>query len=159
MAFHNPHLSDPGRAVEAATRMSRFLARLVDALIWFAPLPLLIFPCLGAMAALGLLAAILAGQLYLLITRGQTVGKHFMNIYIMREDGSIPNVGWLLIREFALPAGVGFFRYFGHNDPTFVGQGFQGLLSFVWLIDSLFIFGPTRRCLHDLVAGTHVVKE
>ena len=40
-----------------------------------------------------------------------------------------------------------------------IGQSFQGLLGFLWLIDSLFIFGPTRRCLHDLVAGTHVVKS
>jgi uncharacterized RDD family membrane protein YckC len=158
MAFTNPHLDDPGQAVEAASRMSRFVARLVDTAIWFAPLPLLLFPCLGAMAALFVWAAILTGQLYLLVTRGQSIGKYYLKIYIMRSDGGIPNVGWLLVREFALPAAVGLFRYFGHNDPTALGQGFQFLLTFFWLIDGLFIFGPTRRCLHDFVAGTHVVK-
>jgi len=159
MAFRNPHLLDPNQAVEAASRTSRFLARCVDALVWFAPLPLLIFPCLGAMAALLLWVAILVGQLWLLVTQGQTLGKYFLKIYIMRTDGDIPSVGWLLVREFAIPGTVAFFRYFGHNDPSPIGQSFQGLLGFLWLIDSLFIFGPTRRCLHDLVAGTHVVKS
>ena len=158
MTFRNPHLLDPGQTVEAATRMARFLARVIDTLVWFAPLPIMIYPCLGAMVALGLLLAILIGQVWLLVTRGQTIGKQVLGIYIMREDGDIPNVGWLLVREFAIPAAVALFRYAGHNDPTMVGQAFQVLLMFLWLIDALFIFGPTRRCLHDLVAGTHVVK-
>ena len=158
MAFHNPHRDDPDQAVEAATRGSRLLARLIDGLVWAAPLPLLIFPCLGALAALALLAAIFIGQVWLLVARGQSIGKQFLGIYIMRGDGGLPGVGWLLLREFALPAGVALFRWVGHNDPSPVGQVFQGLLCFVWLIDVLFIFSPTRRCLHDLVAGTHVVK-
>jgi uncharacterized RDD family membrane protein YckC len=108
-------------------------------------------------AALGLLVAIFIGQLWLLVTRGQTIGKKYMQIYIMRSDGELPNVGWLLVREFAIPAAVALFRYAGHNDPSPIGQVFQVLLCFVWLIDCLFIFGPTRRCLHDLAAGTHVV--
>jgi hypothetical protein len=28
----------------------------------------------------------------------------------------------------------------------------------VALVDVLFIFGPSKRCLHDLVAGTKVVE-
>jgi uncharacterized RDD family membrane protein YckC len=158
MAFRNPHVMDEGQDVVAASRSSRLVARMVDVVIWIAPLPLLFFPCLGAVAALSLLAAILIGQMWLLVTRGQTIGKKYMGIYMMRSDGDIPNVGWILVREFAIPAAVGILRYAGRHDPSPVGQAFQVLLCFVWLADCLFIFGPTRRCLHDFVAGTHVVK-
>lgn len=158
MGIPNPHVTDFSQPIEAATRTSRFLARIVDALVWFAPLPLLFFPCLGALAALLLWAAILIGQIWMLVTRGQTIGKKALKIYIMKSDGDIPNVGWLLIREFAIPVAVGILRYVGHNDPSVVGQALQGVFSLMWIIDSLFIFGPTRRCLHDYLAGTHVVQ-
>ena len=101
---------------------------------------------------------ILIAQVWLLLDRGQTLGKQALRIYIMRSDGGIPHAGWLLLREFALPVLVGTLRAAGRHDPSPVGQAFQFLLGFTWLIDSLFIFSPTRRCLHDLVAGTHVVK-
>jgi uncharacterized RDD family membrane protein YckC len=153
----NPFLS-ANTEVEAASRWSRLAARLLDGLAFLAPLPLLVVPCLGALVALLAWAALLIGQVWLLVTRGQTLGKKAMDIYIMRSDGGLPHVGWLLLREFAIPAAVGILRYAGHQDPSPVGQAFQGLLGFVWLIDALFIFSPTRRCLHDLVAGTHVVK-
>ena len=158
MALRNPHLNDSGQGVEAASRASRFLARLLDAMVWLAPLPLVIFSCLGGVAVLGLWVALFIAQLWLLVTRGQTIGKQLMHIYIMRSDGDIPNVGWLLLREFAIPAFAGIFRYVGRNDPSPFGQAFQVLVCLLWLIDSLFIFGPTRRCLHDWVAGTHVVR-
>lgn len=154
----NPHLLDPGQPIEAATRLSRFLARLVDAILWLAPLPLVFIPCLGGLAAMALGIGILVGQIYLLITAGQTLGKRYLGIYMMRSDGSIPNIGWILLREFALPALVALLRFGGHRDPTLVGQAFQASLGFLGLVDALFIFGPTRRCLHDFVAGTHVVK-
>jgi uncharacterized RDD family membrane protein YckC len=157
MAFRNPHLMDPGQAVEAASRSSRLWARLIDSIVWFAPLPLLFFSLPGVVALICGFVAILVWQVWLLVTRGQTIGKQFMGIYIMRNDGDIPNFGWIVVREFAIPAAVGIFHYAGHNDPNPIGQVFQTLLYFVWLIDILFIFGRTRRCLHDRVAGTHVV--
>jgi uncharacterized RDD family membrane protein YckC len=134
------------------------MARVIDGLSGFLPLLLFAVPCLGLFVGLALLLAMLVADLYLLVTRGQTLGKLAMGIYIMRADGNIPNVGWLLVREAAIPAGVAVLRYFGHNDPSPVGQALQVLLVFAWVIDSLFIFGHTRRCLHDFVAGTHVVK-
>lgn len=153
----NPHLNDSAE-VEAATRWSRLAARIIDGLLVFAPLPFLFVPCLGVVVALLGWLAILVGQLWLLVTRGQTLGKKAMNIYIMRTHGGLPNPGWLLVRELSIPLTVGILRYFGHNDPSPVGQALQFLLGFAWLVDSLFIFSPTRRCLHDHVAGTHVVK-
>jgi uncharacterized RDD family membrane protein YckC len=151
------HLPEPVPTVEAASRLSRLLARIVDGIVWFAVVPLLFLSYIGVMAALVLVGAIFIGQLWLLVTQGQTIGKRFLGIYIMRSDGSIPNVGWLLLREFAIPGAVALFRWAGHNDPTFVGQVFQSMLGLLCLVDILFIFSPTRRCLHDLVAGTHVV--
>lgn len=156
MVLRNPHLTDTDQAIEAATRWQRFLARVVDTFIWAAPLPLVFFPCLGPLAALALLVGILIGQIGLLVTRGQTFGKKALGIYIMRGDGDIPNIGWLLLREFAIPFAVGVLRFGGRNDPWAIGHAFQILLGFTWVIDGLFIFGPTRRCLHDFVAGTHV---
>lgn len=158
MSLDNPHLDEFTEEVEAATRWSRLAARLVDGLVWFAPLPLLLFPCLGILAAAGAWIAILIGQIWLLVTRGQTLGKRAMDIYIIRTEGGIPNPGWLLVREFSIPAAVGILQYAGRNDPSPIGQVVQFLLLFSGLIDVLFIFGPTRRCLHDYLAGTHVVK-
>jgi uncharacterized RDD family membrane protein YckC len=102
--------------------------------------------------------AIFIGQLWLLVRGGQTIGKKFMKIYIMRSNGNIPNFGWIILREFAIPVVVGACGYSGHNDPTLVGQVFQAFIGLIGLIDILFIFGPSRRCLHDFIAGTHVVK-
>jgi len=150
----NPFLS-ANAEVEAASRLSRLAARFLDGLLLFAPLPLLF---MGVPAMLLGFAVLLIGQIWLLVSRGQTLGKKALDIYIMRSDGGLPHVGWLLLREFAIPAAVGLLRYAGRHDPSPIGQAFQVLLGFVGLIDILFIFSPTRRCLHDLVAGTHVVK-
>jgi uncharacterized RDD family membrane protein YckC len=150
----NPFLN-PNAEVEAASRLSRLAARFLDGLLFLAPLPLLF---LGLPALLLGFVALIVGQVWLLLSRGQTLGKKAMDIYIMRSDGGLPHLGWLLLREFAIPAAVGVLRYAGRHDPSPIGQAFQVLLGFVGLIDVLFIFSPTRRCLHDLVAGTHVVK-
>lgn len=158
MTLRNPHLDEDPAELEAASRWSRLGARLLDGLVWFAPLPLLFFPCLGALAALAAWGALLVGQVWLLLTRGQTLGKKALGIYIIRTDGGIPHAGWLLVREFAIPAAVAVLRAAGRGDPHPVGQAIQALLLFVGLVDVLFIFGPTRRCLHDLLAGTHVVR-
>jgi uncharacterized RDD family membrane protein YckC len=34
----------------------------------------------------------------------------------------------------------------------------RGLGNLIHLVDALLIFQPTRRCLHDLFADTHVIK-
>ena len=155
MAISNPHLTHPDQEVAAASRSSRFLARLIDGLAGLAALPFLI---LGWRAMLLALLALLVWQTWLLLSLGQTLGKKLMGIYIMRSDGELPNAGWLFLREFAIPLAVALLRYGGGHDPSPIGQAIQGLLGLAWLIDNLMIFGPTRRCLHDLVAGTHVVR-
>jgi uncharacterized RDD family membrane protein YckC len=39
-----------------------------------------------------------------------------------------------------------------------VGSGTPQLISFVYFVGVLLIFSPSRRCLHDYIAGTHVVE-
>jgi uncharacterized RDD family membrane protein YckC len=100
------------------------------------------FVAIVGMQLLGLLLfAIVNG--YLLMTRGQTVGKMLLGMRIVRRDGSAASpgriiglryaVGWLLS---ALPV---------------VGMVYA-------LIDCLLIFRADRRCVHDLIADTIVLK-
>ena len=38
------------------------------------------------------------------------------------------------------------------------GQADDILINLVSLVDALFIFGKQRRCLHDYIAGSKVVR-
>jgi uncharacterized RDD family membrane protein YckC len=78
-----------------------------------------------------------------LLTRGQTLGKMLFKLRIIRSDGSKPDA-WRLL---GLRYGVGFLL----NVNT--------VLSMVYgLIDSLLIFRASRKCLHDTIADTQVIK-
>ncbi|MDB5859761.1 MAG: hypothetical protein JWQ76_3450 [Ramlibacter sp.] len=78
-----------------------------------------------------------------LATRGQTLGKRVVGIRITRPDGSAASLGRLL----GLRYGVGYLL----TMVPVLGQAFA-------LIDVLLIFRESRRCLHDLIADTIVVK-
>jgi uncharacterized RDD family membrane protein YckC len=81
-------------------------------------------------------------QIYLLSTRGHTLGKRWMKIRIVKLDGSNPGfVSAVLLRAFVNGL-ISAIPYVG---------GFYGL------VDILFIFRQDQRCLHDLIAGTRVV--
>lgn len=81
-----------------------------------------------------------------LSTHGQTVGKMWMGIRIAKfEDNSNPGfVKAVLLRIFLI--------YLIGAMPLF------GLGAFFSLVDICFIFRADRRCIHDLIAGTHVLK-
>lgn len=84
------------------------------------------------------------GQIWLLGAQGQTLGKKFFSIRIVRHPGRAP-AGFLhawLLRS-VVP---GFLMLV----PTL------GWIFF--LVDSGFIFRADRRCLHDLIAGTSAVR-
>jgi uncharacterized RDD family membrane protein YckC len=89
-----------------------------------------------------LMLAVVQGVL--LSLRGQSVGKLLTGTRIVRYvDGA--RTGFL--RAFALRGCI----------PWVLEQiPFLGLLF--WLIDVCFIFGEERRCVHDYIAGTKVVK-
>lgn len=80
---------------------------------------------------------------YLLVTRGQTIGKALCKIRIARPDGSIAPIG----------------RILGLRDaPLFVMSIWPLLGPAYWAIDCLFIFRASRRCLHDQIADTVVLQ-
>jgi len=75
---------------------------------------------------------------------GQTIGKRLLGIRIVRGDGSRASLG----RIFAL-------RYL----PMALLGGLTGHMGgLVKLVDVLCIFRNDRRCLHDLIADTRVVR-
>lgn len=88
--------------------------------------------------------ALIVVNVFMLTTRGQTIAKRLMKIRIVRfEDGRNPGfVKAVLLRSF-VPGLLG-------NIPG-AGPVFS-------LVDALFIFRADRRCVHDLMAGTKVVK-
>lgn len=80
---------------------------------------------------------------FLLATRGQTVGKLLLKIRIARPDGTPASLGRLI----GLRYGVG-------SLIAIVPAAGQ-----VWgVVDALLIFRQSRRCLHDSIADTVVLK-
>lgn len=86
------------------------------------------------------LGAVLLVQLNL-ARRGQTVGKRWQRIRVVRSDGSKASVVRIVLLRNVVPQVIG---------------SFCGVFT---LIDPLFIFGAQRRCLHDLIADTIVINE
>ncbi|MCR9295328.1 MAG: RDD family protein [bacterium] len=144
-----------------ATLTSRFLAQLVDGLYQFAALMLGLLSVVAA-AKLGflelpnqrqapydlptlfifgffpLVASIL--QWNLIATRGQSIGKLVMCIRIVNLRGTLPGfIHGVLLRNW-------------------VRHLLAAVIPFFSLIDVLFIFGESRRCVHDYLAGTRVVQ-
>ncbi len=89
------------------------------------------------------LLALLVVQVWLLTTRGQTLGKLWLKIRIVRTDGSAPGfVHAVLLRSVVMQFIVAI-PIVGHV---------------VSLVDPLMIFREDRRCLHDLIADTAVIE-
>jgi uncharacterized RDD family membrane protein YckC len=73
------------------------------------------------------------------VRNGQSIAKKMVGIKVVRSDGS--------------PASLG--RIFWLRN---VVNQLLGIIPFYGLIDVLFIFGDRRRCLHDMIADTIVVR-
>ena len=149
--------------VEAASRLSRFGAAVVDGLVFAVPgigLAILVPMALvgGKVAsmlvifglALLVLLALLITQIVLLVKNGQTIGKKALGIRMITSEGEPPSI-WRVF----------FLRWLPFAVVAAVVQmvvKIQGIGSVIHLVDALFNFQPTRRCLHDLFADTHVIK-
>jgi uncharacterized RDD family membrane protein YckC len=139
-----------------ATRMQRFWAAMIDLVIaltatWLATLvtpwnpwarvdpsywqPGLLNPLVGFVLFLALHGVLLA-------RRGQTIGKFLLGLRIVRPGGEQASFARLMLRY-----GVGY----ASTIVLAVGQVYG-------LIDALLIFRASRRCLHDQIADTLVVK-
>jgi uncharacterized RDD family membrane protein YckC len=82
-------------------------------------------------------------QSYHIARSGQSLGKRFVGTKIVAVDGSRPSFvqavlvrTWLVVLLPFVPAGG----------------------SLLAVLDVLFIFGRSRRCLHDRAAGTRVIR-
>lgn len=148
----------PGEPVVLATLMQRLGAALIDfmtfipfwtcylsALQMMGPslVPTTTSAALLMVGGLGMMA-LLIFNLVLLWTRGQTFGKKWMNIRIanFRDSGNPGPVKAILLRGFC------------NGIITMIPV--VGL--FYMVADIAFIFREDRRCLHDLLADTHVVQ-
>lgn len=95
----------------------------------------------GTAEKVGLLFTLVAAVLDLGVLAGltgKTLGKWTTGLRIERIDGGVPGIGWALLRHF-----VGY-------PVSFLVFGAGFLMAIVI---------PTGRALHDLIAGTVVIRE
>jgi uncharacterized RDD family membrane protein YckC len=95
----------------------------------------------GTAETIGILFALIAAVLDLGVLAGltgKTVGKWTTGLRLERTDGGLPGLGWAMLRHFV-----------GYPVSFFLlGIGFL-----------IAIVNPTGRALHDLMAGTVVIRE
>lgn len=151
---------------QLAGRWTRFAAALVDGLLLMAiTMPVTLLTGFAArfeaqevsfleqmtMSLLGIAMMLLVNG-YPLATRGQTIGKMVTNIQIVdvQTGGLLPFLRVYVYRYlWMLPLSVVVELVPGKSD--------NHLVSIVGVVNTLFIFGPARRCLHDYIAGSKVV--
>jgi uncharacterized RDD family membrane protein YckC len=84
-----------------------------------------------------------AVNLWGLLMHGQTIGKCLLKITIVDPETNLP---------------PGYFRLVIRSAPLVVLSRLLPVASLVYVVvDGLFIFSPTRRCLHDRFARTVVI--
>lgn len=128
------------RGVDLAERLSRLKAVLIDDLISFIPIVLIVYdnPFVRHLGFIALVFFIMM-QVWLLSTKGQTLGKRMLRIRIV-QVGTDSNGGFktnVLYR--AIPGTI------------------LIAIPFVNLVNALFIFRKDRRCIHDFIAKTQVI--
>lgn len=129
-----------------ATRSMRFLAVFIDGLVVglvtspFRPRPELELD--GRLGFIVMLAAFLAINVWFM-KRGQTIGKWLLGLRIVSVDTGRPlPVGQLITRRYL---------------PGWIAGLLPRIGGVYGLVNVLMIFREDRRCLHDVIAGTHVV--
>jgi uncharacterized RDD family membrane protein YckC len=141
---------------ELAGRGERLVAVIIDGLVYLPGVLIVGFttpsepvaddaPIIGGLIGAFLVLAILVVQIVLLVNKSATLGKLALRIYIADYETGQP-AGWVktvLVRMF-LNGLLGAVPCFG---------------SLYGLVDTLFIFRSDRRCIHDLLAKTVVVKR
>jgi uncharacterized RDD family membrane protein YckC len=141
-----------------ATRWARLGAALIDGLLllglmWVlskvTPWTPFKMPDTGEVLSTKLVNAMLGALLfmtvngYLLLRHGQTIGKKIVGLRIVRPNGEPVSPGRLLGGRYLVGWAL--------SAVPVVGQAWG-------LIDALFIFRESRRCLHDSIADTIVVR-
>ena len=164
------------RGVELADWGPRALAAVLDSLVVFGVLLLLCSP--GAVVAIategGVIGWVLLGLgglvwfafslLYAAYfmrrpgeRNGQTLGKQWMSVRVVRDDGQAFGWGWALLREVVIKGLALSAASSIANLVTFFLFGAGAIVPY--LIDYLWpLWDDENRALHDMVAQTHVVQ-
>ncbi len=95
-----------------------------------------------AIAAISLIAFLLV-QGYFLATDSQTIGKKILGMKIVRTDGSRADFARIITRRVL---------------PIYATQLVPVVGTFLPLLDVLFIFRGSKKCLHDDIADTIVIR-
>ncbi len=136
---------------ELATLWQRFAGNLVDGLVMtlgWVPGVMLAPRYLGENSLLVPVAIVvpvlivLALQFWMVYRHRASIGKRLMRARMVRPDGSEVEM-WRIVVLRALPVAV---------------LSAIPVANLLVLVDALFIFGRSRRCVHDYLAGTIVVK-
>ncbi len=152
---------EPSGNAELATLGQRFLGALIDGF-------LLLIIVLAIAIGLGILLVILefdverfeetflseiigfvigfssflALQGYFLYARCQTIGKMVMKTRIVGDDGAWVPFGRMIMRRYL---------------PFYVISAIP-IIKFLAFVEVLFVFGEERKCLHDRMAETKVIR-
>ena len=134
--------------VELATRVSRIAAKILDSLILIWPLILIMatepieapYSLMIAISVLLYCGFIFFIQSWLLISKGQTLGKKFLKIKIINpKNNEIPNFFRLIILR------------------SILGLYLSFTIIFL-VVDFVALLLPKRRCIHDFMGNSIVVK-
>ncbi len=145
---------------DLADRSTRLVAAIVDALIVLPlaiPAGFVLGFLLGSIfgdSFLGSFLLTIAGGLcgiaiylavhgYFLATSSQTIGKKLFKIQIVKDDGSRIEFTELVLKRLL---------------PVWVISMIPYLGGFLGLVNVLAIFRENRKCVHDEIAGTKVIK-
>jgi len=147
-------LGSPRAELNLADVGTRFIGAIIDVLLYVpALIPAVLIAGLvedgDELTPLGIIAIVVgmlglgAVQWYMIATTGQSIAKRWLGMRIVRMNGSPVNfMHGVVLRSWLIA--------FLTNIPL-VG-------SIVWLVDCAMIFSAERRCLHDRLADTTVIK-
>ncbi|MCG7499219.1 RDD family protein [Vibrio sp. Of7-15] len=151
------NLSDESQLASRWSRLSAALIDMIISLIFL--LPLIYFtggfdgffqnPPVAMPLSYQILLSILSIGLYcainwsLLAKKGQTVGKNVMDMRIVNLDGTQPSRTDILVKRYAPYVLIPYIPFIGT------------IVSFIGIA---MIFGKQKRCLHERIAGTKVIK-
>ena len=153
-------IADPSALATPADRGTRLGASILDGIIFGAMVyvPMLFGAMVSGataaatgesgpnpMAVVGISLAVIGFIVWCWLTimymsrNGQSIAKKLLSIKVVRTDGSPISLGRLIWLRNIVNMLLGFIPLYG-------------------LVDALYIFGETRQCLHDKLAGTIVIK-
>ena len=149
---------DPAAGIQLADRGTRLGAAMLDGLIFglMVYLPFVLAFTLGMSGSragqfsstaswIGLILGGIGFIVWMYFTvkflgeNGQSIGKRACKIKMLRTDGSVVSISRVII---------------GRN----IINTLLGIIPLYGIIDALFIFGNARRCVHDYIADTIVIK-